>query len=84
MENESSKHFFSLDREEYSGYTSEKEVLLQAGLTALVKSVEYDEDQDLTIFNLYISEKNVRAHHRRQTLTIAVPIVLYIINMMSY
>ena len=34
MENESSKHFISLDREDYSSYLDEKEILLQAGLTA--------------------------------------------------
>jgi hypothetical protein len=33
MQNESHKHYISLDREDYTCYPDEKEILLQAGIT---------------------------------------------------
>ena len=43
MENESQRHYVSLDREEFTCYPDEKEVLLQAGLTAEVQSIETED-----------------------------------------
>jgi hypothetical protein len=40
VENESSEHFISLDREDYTCYLDEKEILLQAGLSATVKGFD--------------------------------------------
>jgi guanylate kinase len=39
MENETGKHYFFLDRAEFTNYPDEQEVLLQAGLMARVISV---------------------------------------------
>lgn len=58
MENESGKHYFSLDTEEYTLYKDEQEILLQAGLPA--KILSYDYEKNLTVFNLYVSEKMIR------------------------
>ena len=38
LENKHSKYYISLDKEDYSVYPDEKEILLQAGLMAEVKS----------------------------------------------
>jgi hypothetical protein len=64
MKNESSKHFISLDRADYTCYLDEKEILLQAGLSAQVKKIgEIGTGEDkITLFDLYISEKNVSRH----------------------
>lgn len=40
IENETSKYFISLDREEYTFYPDEKEILLQAGIVAKVTGHE--------------------------------------------
>ena len=58
MENESSKYYINLNRDDYTCYPDENEVLLQAGLTAEVKEVKNVEfkDQTLTEFHLYICE----------------------------
>ena len=42
MENESNKLYLNLNRSDYSCYPNEKEILLQAGLVAKVKSVTYE------------------------------------------
>ena len=61
MENKEGKYYICLDREDYTMYLEEKEVLLQAGLIGEIKGYEEmsDEHGDLTIFNLYISDKMV-------------------------
>ncbi len=63
LENESGKHYICLDRPDYSCYPEEKEVLLQAGISAKVEFV-YNEKrygEIFTVFELYISEKQVQA-----------------------
>ena len=42
MENESNKLYLNLNRSDYSCYPNEKEILLQAGLIAKVKSFTYE------------------------------------------
>ena len=39
-------------------------MLLQAGLVAKIKSVEFDEEDNLTTFKLYISDKMVEKERR--------------------
>ena len=64
LENKNSRYYFCLDREEYTMYPKEQEVLLQAGLVAKIKSVEFDEEDNLTTFKLYISDKMVEKERR--------------------
>ena len=59
MENKHGKYYICLDRKEYTVYLDEKEVLLQAGLKAELVSFEVTDD-DITIFNLYISDSSVK------------------------
>ena len=40
VENKTSKEFICLDKEEYTLYPEEKEVLFQAGLVAKIESIE--------------------------------------------
>jgi hypothetical protein len=40
MENESGKYYINLNRDDYTCYPEEKEILLEAGLTAQIVSVE--------------------------------------------
>jgi hypothetical protein len=40
MENESGKYYINLNRDDYTCYTEEKEILLEAGLTAQIVSFE--------------------------------------------
>jgi hypothetical protein len=66
MTNESGKHYFSMDRDIYTCKPDEKEILLQAGLTAKIMNVREEtrcvmmEEIDVTVFELSISEKQVR------------------------
>lgn len=79
--NETGKHYISLDREDYTSYIDEEEVLIQAGIVAKVNSVEYEEetyDQEWTIFNIEISEAKVRAHRIKQNSKIIIPIVIWL------
>lgn len=62
LENETGLYYMMLDKEDYTCYPDEKEVILQAGLIAKIRSVEYDQTQELTTFNLYISEKMIKRH----------------------
>lgn len=39
LENESGKHYICLDRPDYTSYPEEREVLLQAGISAKVEFV---------------------------------------------
>ena len=59
IENKNEKCYICMDRKEYTVYLDEREVLLQAGLKAEVKSIEVMEG-DLTVFNLYISDASVK------------------------
>ena len=63
LENESGKHFVSLDRDDITCYPGEEEILLQAGIKAKIMNVEVQKinsDNTLTILNLYVSESMVR------------------------
>ena len=77
LENETGKHYFSLDTIDYSCYPSEREILLQAGLIFKVQKVE--EEDDLTIIHLYTSEKNVRTHERRHVMAFVIPLAAYLV-----
>ena len=76
MENKHSKYYICLDREDYTVYIEEKEVLLQAGLVAKVESVEYKQDKKLTIFNLFVSDKLVEREKRKRSLDFILPILI--------
>ena len=43
IENESGKHFISLDRPDITCYPEEEEILLQAGIKAKVTKIETEE-----------------------------------------
>jgi hypothetical protein len=59
MQNKKGKYYVCLDKEGYTVYPEEKEVLLQAGLVAKIESFEVVNEGELTIFNLYISDELV-------------------------
>ena len=42
MKNESGKHYFSLDTDQYSCYPDEKEILLQAGIIAKILRIDFE------------------------------------------
>ena len=39
--------------------------------------MEYLEEYDLTVFNLFVSEKMVKNERRKRTIEFAIPLVLY-------
>ena len=59
LENKHSKYYICLDREDYTMYLEEKEVLLQAGLVGKVEEIKTKNDGKLTIFKLFISDEMV-------------------------
>lgn len=75
MENKQNKYFICLDREDYTLYLDEKEVLLQAGLKGEVKEVS--ESGKLTIFSVFISDKMVQTEARKRNRDYAVPVVWF-------
>ena len=76
IENKNEKCYICMDREDYTAYLDEKEVLLSAGLKAVVKSVEVMEG-DFTVFNLYISDASVKREQRKRTIDYAIPVIIY-------
>ena len=78
MKNESGKHYFSLDSEEYTLYTDEQEILLQAGLPAKILSFDYE--KNLIVFNLYVSEKMIRRRKQALRTSFIVPILTFFLN----
>lgn len=79
MENKEGRYYICLDREDYTIYLDEREVLLQAGLIAEMKGYEMlsDEHGQLTIFNLYVSDKMVSKEKRKRTLDFVIPAMIY-------
>lgn len=75
FENKKGRHYICLDRKEYSMYPDEQEVLLQAGLKAKIQSFEIVDD--VTIFNLFISDDVVQREKRKRTLDFAIPVAIY-------
>ena len=78
MENETGKHYVFLDSEEYTSYPDEQEVLVQAGLTArvtLVSQMSYGAEE-ITAFDLYISERMIKKSKIRQSLLLIIPFLL--------
>lgn len=61
MENQKGKYYFCLDKQDYTLYDDEKEVLLQAGLVGKITNIKLisDDNGDVTIFKLFISDKMV-------------------------
>ena len=82
FENETSKYYICLDIPDYTMYTDEQEILLQAGLKAKVESYEIVNDNygERTIINLYISDQMVVKEKRKRTLDFAIPLIIYGIN----
>ena len=79
IENETGKHYICLDRPDYTCYPEEREVLLQAGISA---KVEFTYQQKYngkiyTVFNVYISEKQIRSYKRRAALKFMVPFLVF-------
>lgn len=62
IENESGKHYVLLDKDYYTCYPDEKEILLQAGLSATVIKVEKERygNDVITVFHLHFSESLVK------------------------
>lgn len=72
MENESGKHYFSLDTDQYTLYPDENEILLRAGMVAKLTgfhtekctfynmATRREEEKDVTVFDLYTSEKMIK------------------------
>ena len=83
IENERQMLYVNLNREDYSCYSDEQEVLLQAGLSFKLLSVEKQTmgrgptEQTLTVFNLYISDASVNSKKRWRKLHYLLPFILY-------
>ena len=77
IENKKSKYFICLDREDYTIYLDEQEVLLQAGLIAKIESYEVSDDGELTIFNLWVSDKMVEKEIKKRTRDYVIPVIFY-------
>ena len=75
IENQKSKYYICLDREEYTVYPHEKEVLLQAGLVAEIKSVSRTEDKfgEWVVFNLLISDRAIDLQSKVRLLILVIP-----------
>ena len=79
LQNESGKHYICLDKPDYTCYPFEREILLQAGISAKVE-FSYEKSingQLFTVFNLYISEEQVQYFKRKKNLMIIVPAAIY-------
>lgn len=79
MENETGKYYVSLDRPEYTCYLEEDEILLQAGLVGRLISYEVirEDQNDLTVFNVHISEKTIWWHRFRVSMIYIIPFAFY-------
>ena len=78
FENKEGKYFICLDRLDYTVYLDEYEVLLQAGLRGKVESYEEIKgDEELTIFNLYVSDEMVKKEMRKRTKDFVYPVFFY-------
>ena len=97
LENKRGKYFICLDRDDYTQYPDEKEILLQAGLTVEVKGC-YDADRSgrriensdpirqdkCTVFELYISDEMVQREERRRKRDYIMPIIWLAIHYLLY
>ena len=79
FENKEGKYYICMDRQDYSIYLDEKEVLLQAGLKGKLISVQVmiEGGDEITIFNLYISDASVKSELRKRTMDFALPVLIY-------
>ena len=77
MENKHSKYYICLDRDDYTMYLDEKEILLQAGLKGELINVAESDDRKLTVFTLHISDKVVEKEFRKRNLDYSIPIIIY-------
>ena len=82
LENESGKHYISLDRFDYTSYPEEREVLLQAGISAKLEFVykEKINGELFTVFVVYIQEKLVNSQQRQRTLEFIIPFSVYFVT----
>lgn len=86
VENNKGNHYISLDRDNYSLYPHEEEILLQSGLNAEVIETKiidkYGNESDkisedsLVNFNLFISDDMIKKEKRRRTVDFALPFIL--------
>ena len=79
LQNESGKHYICLDRSDYTCYPLEREILLQAGISARVE-FSYEKSvngEPFTVFNLYISEEQVQYFKLKTKLMIIIPFLVY-------
>ena len=60
VENLENRYFICLDKEDYTLYPEETEILFQAGLVAKIESIEEEKDGDPMMFNLVISDRLIR------------------------
>ena len=79
MQNETGKHYVSLDTDKFTCYPEEKEILLQAGLTAKLKGYkeEIAYDETIHIFDLYISESMVYWQRKLNLSMFIIPFIIY-------
>ena len=77
LENKHSKFFICLDREDYTVYLDEKEVLLQAGLLAEVKGFYKEKGSNATVFDLFISDEMVKKQKRKRRGDFVCPVAIY-------
>ena len=82
MENESGKHYFSLNTAEFTLYPEEKEILLQAGIVGRV--VKYEKVKDLNIFHIKISERWVLLITYMKTVAFWLPFIFFAIGIFYY
>ena len=70
-----------MDRSEYTCYPLEREILLQAGISAKVE-FSYEKSvngESFTVFYLYISEELVKNSKRRAKLLIIIPFIVFFV-----
>ena len=78
MENESGKHYFSLDSPQFTLYPDEQEILLQAGIRA--KVIDFHEKNGMKVFSLYTSEKMIRRRHIINLFSFYMPTLVFFVN----
>ena len=74
IKNESSKHYFCMDKPDYTCFPDEKEILLQAGLVFNLD--EFSRDSKINKIYLSTSEKKIRNHRCKQNFVLATPFVI--------
>ena len=80
IQNLKGRYFISLDRDDYTAYPDEKEILMQAGLSS--KVVSYQEEtlnsgKKLTTFHLQINDDLIRRQLLRRRFQFIIPVLFF-------